>query len=246
MNTYSKSFITSVPIAVDPRNNDGQTFNAYVLNALGNVDWQLINWSFGSVPSDYSVTEFDVDKLFSVGNTPGNQVFSVGRDGNVGIGTAVSKEKLSVNGNIRAREIKVETANWPDYVFTKDYVLPSLKETEKYIREKGHLLGIPSAQGVKNIGVDLGEMNAKLLKKIEELTLYLIEMKKKNDDRESKLQHQIDQREKAIKILNQITSYYEKIIYEFFIRGRVNSRDWLLIICFGIISLVYFLKFVFS
>ncbi|PYF74208.1 hypothetical protein [Pedobacter nutrimenti] len=98
--------------------------------------------------------------------------------GNVGIGTTAPKEKLSVNGNIRAKEIKVETANWPDYVFAKNYVLPSLKETEKHIQEKGHLPGIPSAAEVKSSGVDLGEMNAKLLKKIEELTLYLIEKDK--------------------------------------------------------------------
>jgi hypothetical protein len=98
--------------------------------------------------------------------------------GNVGIGTTTPREKLSVNGNIRAREIKVETANWPDYVFAKDYVLPSLKETEKHIQEKGHLPGIPSAEEVKSNGVDLGEMNAKLLKKIEELTLHLIEQNK--------------------------------------------------------------------
>ena len=91
--------------------------------------------------------------------------------GNVGIGTTTPKEKLSVNGNIRAKEIKVETANWPDYVFAKDYALPSLKETEQHIQEKGHLPGIPSAQEVKSNGVDLGELNAKLLKKIEEMTL---------------------------------------------------------------------------
>ncbi len=170
---------TYLEVFVDPRNHDGKTFSAYVLNALGNVDWQLINWSSGSVPSDYSVTEFDVNKLFLVGNTPGNQVFSIGRDGNVGMGTTDPKDyKLAVNGKVRAQEIKVETANWPDYVFTKDYNLPSLKETEKHILEKGYLPGIPSAEEVKNNGIDLGEMNAKLLRKIEEMTLYLIEIKK--------------------------------------------------------------------
>ncbi len=108
--------------------------------------------------------------------------YSIDGKGNVGIGTIDPKGyKLAVNGNIRAKEIKVEAANWPDYVFAKDYALPSLKETEKHIQEKGHLPGIPSAQEVKSSGVDLGEMNAKLLKKIEELTLYLIEMKKENE-----------------------------------------------------------------
>ncbi|WP_214228807.1 hypothetical protein [Pedobacter sp. B4-66] len=101
--------------------------------------------------------------------------------GNVGIGTATPNAKLAVNGNIRAKEIKVETANWPDYVFAKDYQLPSLQETEQHIKEKGHLPGIPSAEEVKANGVDLGEMNAKLLKKIEELTLHQIEQEKKNN-----------------------------------------------------------------
>jgi hypothetical protein len=99
-------------------------------------------------------------------------------NGNVGIGTTTPREKLSVNGNIRAKEVKVETQNWPDYVFKSDYSLPSLEATEKHIKEKGHLPGIPSAAEVKADGVEVGDMNAKLLKKIEELTLYLIEQKK--------------------------------------------------------------------
>eukprot|EP01133_Synstelium_polycarpum_P016615 gene16615-19735_t len=102
--------------------------------------------------------------------------------GNIALGTSdVKGYKLAVNGKVRAQEIKVETANWPDYVFAKDYQLPSLKETEKHIQDNGHLPGIPSASEVKNNGVDLGEMNAKLLQKIEELTLHLIDMEKKND-----------------------------------------------------------------
>lgn len=99
--------------------------------------------------------------------------------GNMGIGTTDTKGyKLAVNGKIRAQEIKVEAANWPDYVFAKDYKLPSLKETEEHIKQKGHLPGIPSAKEVQSNGVDLGEINAKLLKKIEELTLHLIEKDK--------------------------------------------------------------------
>ena len=88
--------------------------------------------------------------------------------------------KLQVRGNIRARETKVEATgtNWPDYVFAKDYKLRSLEETERHIKEKGHLQGIPSAKEVKTNGVNLDEMNAKLLEKIEELTLHLIEKDK--------------------------------------------------------------------
>lgn len=108
-----------------------------------------------------------------------NDVMTLTTAGNVGIGTLLPGEKLSVNGNIRAREIKVENGNWPDYVFTRDYQLPTLQETEKHIKDKGHLPGIPSAAEVKANGVDLGGMNAKLLQKIEELTLHAIEQNKK-------------------------------------------------------------------
>jgi hypothetical protein len=111
-------------------------------------------------------------------------------EGNVGLGTVSPKERLSVNGKIRAHEIKVETANWPDYVFAKDYQLPSLKETEQHIKEKGHLPGIPSAEEVKTNGVDLGEMNAKLLKKIEELTLHLIQKGNELDTQKNMLAEQ--------------------------------------------------------
>nr|WP_068892577.1 hypothetical protein [Pedobacter panaciterrae] len=114
--------------------------------------------------------------------------------GNIGVGVANTQGyKLAVNGNIRAKEIKVENANWPDYVFAKDYQLPSLLETEKHIREKGHLPGIPSAEEVKVNGVDLGEMNAKLLQKIEELTLYLIETNKKFEAKLLSQQEEINQ-----------------------------------------------------
>jgi hypothetical protein len=103
--------------------------------------------------------------------------------GNVGIGTTDTKGyKLAVAGNMIAESVKVQLqGSWSDFVFAKDYKLPTLQETEKNIKEKGHLPGIPSAAEVKANGIDLGDMNAKLLQKIEELTLYLIEMEKKNE-----------------------------------------------------------------
>jgi hypothetical protein len=123
----------------------------------------------------------------------------IGRDGNISIGTTVASEKLSVKGKIRAQEVKVEMNGWSDFVFAKDYKLPSLKETEKHIKENGHLPGIPSAAEVEKNGIELGDMNAKLLQKIEELTLYLIEMKKENgmirkdnEAKNKKLQDQIN------------------------------------------------------
>jgi len=86
---------------------------------------------------------------------------------------------LAVGGKIIAEELKVRLqTNWPDYVFAADYEKPTLKELEKEIKEIGHLPNIPSAKEVAKEGYHVGEMDVKLLEKIEELTLYLIEMNK--------------------------------------------------------------------
>ncbi|WP_285060244.1 hypothetical protein [Pedobacter ginsengisoli] len=106
--------------------------------------------------------------------------------GNVGVGTSSPTEKLSVKGKIRAQEVKVEMANWADFVFAKDYMLPTLQETEKHIKEKGHLPGIPSAEEVEKNGIELGDMNKKLLQKIEELTLYVIELNREIEQLKNK------------------------------------------------------------
>jgi len=99
--------------------------------------------------------------------------------GNVGIGIMNPTSKLEVNGNIRAKEIKVETTNWPDYVFEQDYKILGLDELDAYISENHHLPDVPSAKEVEANGIALGETNKLLLKKVEELTLYLIEQNKK-------------------------------------------------------------------
>ena len=115
--------------------------------------------------------------------------------GNVGIGTASPQEKLSVNGHIRAKAIKVEVTNWPDYVFEDEYSFRTIDELKEYIETNQHLPGIPSASDVQKDGVNLGEMNAKLLEKIEELTLYLLqqsEMLKKQQQLINAQQKQIN------------------------------------------------------
>jgi len=92
-------------------------------------------------------------------------------------------------------------ANWPDYVFKKNFQLAPLSEVKAYIDKNEHLPGVPTAEQVSKTGINLGEMNALLLKKVEELTLYLIEKDKQDKEKEARLQsqqHQIDELKRQI------------------------------------------------
>ena len=116
-------------------------------------------------------------------------LLQVRENGNVGIGTTNPDAKLAVKGVIHAEEVKVDlTVPGPDYVFDKGYTLPTLKEVKAYIDQYRHLPEIPSATEIESDGIKVGEMNMLLLKKIEELTLYMIEQEKKMEG----MQKQID------------------------------------------------------
>lgn len=123
-------------------------------------------------------------------NSAGVNMFMVKGNGNVGIGTQDTKGyKLAVNGSAIFTKVKVEAySGWPDYVFEKDYQLPSLMDVEKYILEHKHLPDVPSAAEVEKEGVDLGEMNKKLLQKVEELTLYLLKMEQQHRELKEEIQ----------------------------------------------------------
>jgi hypothetical protein len=124
-------------------------------------------------------------------------------DGSVGIGTADTKGyKLAVAGTVVAEAITVKLrAIWPDYVFNPDYALRPLSDLKAYIKDNHHLPEFPAAKEVGEKGLNLGEMNKLLTKKVEELTLYLIE----KDEKEKSQQIQINQlKEQVAEILKKI------------------------------------------
>jgi hypothetical protein len=178
----------------------GTTTPSAKLDVNGNVkasSFSVIGANYNSILSS-NILQFSRDGFSYIDNEKSNGSiairtggtdnvdFLVKSNGNIGIGTTNPNGwKLAVNGQIRAKEIKVETG-WSDFVFYDDYKLPTLKEVENHIKEKGHLKDIPSAKEVKKNGILLGEMDAKLLRKIEELTLYTINQQKEIENLKNK------------------------------------------------------------
>lgn len=164
----------------------------------GTSDYSFASFEFAANNGD-TVGEFFVDGsgLFT-GGTP-NVYFRAGPNtamllgtnktsrvaitttGNVGIGTLNPSYNLAVNGSIGCQSLTVTTSGWSDFVFEPDYKLPTLSEVETYISQNKHLPDIPSEAEVMEQGISVGEMSSKLLQKIEELTLYVIDLKKENE-----------------------------------------------------------------
>lgn len=136
----------------------------------------------------------NVSKRLDLGTGNANITMTL-LDGNVGIGTTTPQSKLAVNGTVCATKVRVSpTGCWADYVFDKGYKLRSLSEVEQYINQHHHLPEVPAAAEVEKNGLDVGDNQATLLKKIEELTLYVIEQNKKLESQ----QQQIDQLKKEV------------------------------------------------
>lgn len=168
--------------------NDGQAFfnNQVYFSEVTGEKISLFGDRFGN-PTMYGLGVGDNARLFFKANT--GYEFYVGdgdvslsdpsvyiANGGMGINTTnLSGYRLAVNGDIRSKEIVVETG-WSDFVFEPDYELLPLHEVDAFISEHGHLPDIPSAETVAAEGVRVGEMESRLLQKIEELTLYAIDM----------------------------------------------------------------------
>ncbi|HEX7868549.1 MAG TPA: hypothetical protein VF455_00405 [Chryseobacterium sp.] len=125
------------------------------------------------------------------------QTFYISNSSKVGIGTFAvdctncSDYRLFVKDGIKTEKVKVEIAannGWADYVFHKDYKLMPLNDLQSYIDEKGHLPEVPTTEEAIANGIELKEMNILLLKKVEELTLYLIDQDKINQNQKVELE----------------------------------------------------------
>jgi hypothetical protein len=171
---------TVLSIIENPNSGVGAHF---VSEGANNIKFQLKRTTDGVVNTE----------LRTVGNS-----FMNANSGNVGIGTTNPDAKLAVKGTIHAEEVKVDLQiPGPDYVFEPTYQLPSLTEIENYIKTNKHLPEVPSAKEMETNGINLSEMNMLLLKKVEELTLHLIEMQKEN----SNVQKRLTEQQKEIEIL---------------------------------------------
>ncbi|CAL2088443.1 hypothetical protein [Tenacibaculum sp. 190524A02b] len=146
---------------------------------FGEVNYQ---GAFINYDGTKNLLHIGVNNINTADKANDNNAISIERvNGYVGIGTTDTKGfRLGVKGRVAAEEVKIaKHENWPDFVFENTYNLPSLTEVESHIQTKGHLKNIPSAKEVEKDGFFLGNMDAKLLQKIEELTLYTIQQEKK-------------------------------------------------------------------
>jgi len=165
-----------------PLQVEGAPMQNWLIN-LGNTEatWHKMYFGYGNS------TGINYGLLITGGRSIAGQLdfavenkFYVMGDGNVLIGKTSQTNtsyKLDVNGKARANEIVVNTTG-ADFVFEKDYKLRSLKDVEAFVKQKKHLPEVPSAKAMQENGLGVSEMQTKLLQKVEELTLYLIEKDK--------------------------------------------------------------------
>ncbi|NHA06994.1 hypothetical protein G7092_24555 [Mucilaginibacter sp. HC2] len=159
----------------------------YGMNATGNAykgNWEIGNDLSLAGKNDFYFYSADLNSV----------PLYINPVGNVGIGITNPQNKLDVNGTIHSKAVNIDLNGWNDYVFKKDYQLRPLSEVKAYIDQNQHLPEIPSEQEMVKKGLDVGEMNKLLMKKVEELTLYLIE----KDQQVKEQNKRIDDQQKQI------------------------------------------------
>jgi hypothetical protein len=175
--TAKLTVVGSVKNQLSGGNYSGITINPVVdaPNILFHGSDDIVRFRINSTLSTHPVEDLLRFQTFSSGD-----ILTLTGGGNIGIGTISPAHKLDVNGTARAEEIIVETSG-ADFVFEEDYDLRSLEEVEQFISEYGHLPEIPSAEKMQSEGMQVGDMQTRLLQKIEELTLYIIAQQKEID-----------------------------------------------------------------
>lgn len=177
---------TKETVLVTDANGNVYTRSAATLGGNSTNAWNLDGSTVGALKKFGTTDNFDLPLI-----TNNVEAMRITSGGNVGIGTATPQAKLAVNGDVFAKKVKVTATGWPawpDYVFEHGYKLPSLADLEAFIKKNKHLPDVPSAKEVEANGLDLGDNQAILLKKIEELTLYVIEQQKQIDQMKKKLE----------------------------------------------------------
>jgi hypothetical protein len=182
----SVSLSSSVPYQTHQFTSTAYTHIRIIITAYfaGSAPYGIYELGVYSTPPPPATT---IDKIQSSGTGP----LIINLQNNVAIGNiSPGTYKLAVEGKIGAREVNVlNTTPWPDYVFEKGYKLPTLDELSTYILIHKHLPNIPSADSVNKKGIDLGRMNTELLRKIEEITLYLIEQRQVSEKLAAEIQN---------------------------------------------------------
>jgi hypothetical protein len=182
-------------------NNPAATLHVSTLGS--DTPFGAMNIEVGSFWNSQNALSSHFLKVSDLGS--GSTAFIIKGTGNVGIGTANPNQKLTVKGMIYSEEVKVDlNVPGPDYVFEKNYQLPNLGEIQNYINTNRHLPGVPSAKNMEEDGLNLGDMNMILLKKVEEITLYLIQQNSKLTEVEKKASEQS-------KIISDLQNQVEKL-----------------------------------
>ncbi len=178
--------------------DDRQYFQRFTVSAYAKGLSEQSTWFQGWTAADEALSGTNTvlvpyaTKLAGTVTMPGSGIWN--STGNVGIGTTHPDQMLTVNGTIHSTQVIVDTnVPFPDYVFDKTYDLPTITSVKTYIDKNHHLPQMPSAAEVVKNGQNVGEMNMLLLKKVEELTLYLIKKDEEDKEKDARLRLQQEQ-----------------------------------------------------